>query len=102
MLDKGLRARAIAYKLGYTHVSGVINWCNTNAPALRERMRVAFAPTAGKPVEREEAVRRLKMLIPFQDAEMNPVQVAAWALRNFPDGDFRLALEDYAGDELEV
>lgn len=102
LMAAGLRVRGISNRLGYSHVSGLINWLKTNSPALREELRVYHAPGAGRALAHTEAVKRLKLLVMLKDAGVSPGALAAWGNHNFPLGDYESALEDYAGDELEL
>lgn len=102
LMEQGLKARGISNRLGYTHVSGLINWLNTNSPALREELRQGFNPDGGRPVSRAEAVARLKLLIEIKKAGVHPTALAGWGAKNFPLADYEQALEDYGGEELEL
>lgn len=89
----GRKLSWMAKELGYKTTSGVTNFLKRNDVGLREELRESNS-TGQPPVSKEEAIRRLRLLVNIEAIGITAAALATWGRNNCPNGAAE-ALEDY-------
>lgn len=95
-LGRGTGIGELARREGYAHACGAINYLKRNAPDVYRKFRKNHT-LGGKPVPREEAIKRLKLGLLIEAAGVNAEALAKWLKTVAPHG-CADALLDYEDD----
>ena len=95
---KGVSLYTIARQEGWKTTGGAIHFLRRHAPELHKKLCTRHK-SGGKPVAREEAVRRLRLGLKIEEAGLSPVALAKWLSNVAPHG-CADALLDYDDDDV--